>query len=146
MCIAINTNPTMRERENEVCKRSKSKNLRQAGDNGQERGLGQEVVVVKQPADPRAQLLKRRDRWRLGGALHHLRHAHRRTGLHSLVLLPHRLEQGPHEQPHHALIAITMTRVLEVQPRERANGVATSVPDAGVVILEALGDVGDDLG
>lgn len=117
--------------------------LRQASDDGQERSLVEEVRIVKQPTDPRAELLERGD-GRLGGALHHLGHAHCRAGLHDLVLLPHGLEQRPHEQPHDALVVAGVG--LEVEVGERANGVATGVADGGVGVLEALDDVADDFG
>lgn len=120
-------------------------NLRQADDDGQERGLGQEIGIVKQAADPRAKLLERGDGGWLGSALHHLGHAHGCTGLDPFVLLPHGLKQGPDEEAHHAVVAVN-TSVLEVEGREGANGVTAGVPDGGVVVLEALYDVGDDLG
>ena len=68
-----------------------TQNLRQVGNDGQERSLVEEVKIIKQPTDLRAELLERGDR-RLGGILHHLHHTHCRTRLHHLVLLPHRHE------------------------------------------------------
>ena len=124
-----------------------TQNLRQAGNDEQERSFVEEVRMIMQPTDPRAELLECGDR-RLDSTLHHLCHTHCYTKLHHLVLLPHRLEQRPYKQPHHAFVitVITTDGGLEVEVGEQAHGVATGVADGEVRVLEALDDVADDFG
>ncbi|KAL6124235.1 hypothetical protein ACLB2K_076750 [Fragaria x ananassa] len=54
----------------------------------------------RQRTDPGTELLERRDR-RFRSRVVNLSHTKRRTGMHPFVLLPHRLKQRLHKQPHH---------------------------------------------